>query len=417
MARLSPLEEALRRIDYRRVILGTGFTVLFFSGGSRFAMGLMLKPMTDDLGWTRSTVSLAIAAFMLVSALSLPLVGRLVDRFSLRWVMGAGAVMMAMGVGLTGRINSPWQLFAVYGLVYAIGQAATSNLPVGVMISRWFIRRRSVANSVAVSGNATGQLVIIALLAAFLRAFGWRMSFTVLGLVNMVALVPLVLVTVRSRPPDRSGGEGRISDTGQSSEDVAPAQGSILRSTRLWLLIVVYAVCGFQDFFVATHIVAFALDRGIGVVLAGNMLALMGLMGLAGVLLSGVLSDAFGPARPTALCFLIRLGIFAFIIYFQGNAAVIAFALLYGFTFLITAPLTVVYAGSIFGPARLGAVSGTISMVHQIAGGLGAFVGAWIFDQWGSYDRAFGLMLALTVVAMALTLMIKQEKPSESLAQ
>jgi len=121
------------------------------------------------------------------------------------------------------------------------------------------------------------------------------------------------------------------------------------------------------------------------------------------------------PARPTALCFLIRLGIFAFIIYFQGNAAVIAFALLYGFTFLITAPLTVVFAGNIFGPARLGAVAGTISMVHQIAGGLGAFVGAWIFDQWGSYDRAFGLMLALTIVAMALTLMIKQEKPSELL--
>ena len=405
----------MRRIDYSRAILATGFTVLFFSGGSRFALGLMLKPMTDDLGWSRSTVSLAVTAFMLVSALALPLVGRLVDRFSLRWVMGAGAAMMAVGIGLIGRINSPWQLFAVYGLVYAIGQAATSNPAVGVMISRWFIRRRGVANSVAVAGNATGQMVIIASLAAFLRALGWRMSFTVLGLVNMVVLVPLVLVAVRSRPPDRSGGDGGIPDTGQLPEDVAPAQGSTLRSTRLWLLLMVYAVCGFQDFFVATHIVAFALDRGIGTVLAGNMLALMGLMGLAGVLLSGILSDAFGPARPTALCFLMRLGIFAFIIYFQGNAAVIAFALLYGFTFLITAPLTVVFAGNIFGRARLGAVSGTISMVHQIAGGLGAFVGAWIFDQWGSYDRAFGLMLALTIAAMALTLMVKREKPRELL--
>ena len=401
----------MRRIDYSRVILGTGFAVLFFSGGSRLALGLMLKPMTDDLEWTRSTVSLAVTVFMLVSALALPLAGRLVDRYGLRWIMGGGAAIMAVGIGLIGRINSPWQLFAVYGLVYAIGQAATSNLTVGVMISRWFIRRRGVANSVAVAGNATGQLVIIALLAAFLTKFGWRMSFTVLGLVNMVVLVPLVLVAVRPRPTDRLGDAGGIPDTGHLPEEVAPAQESMLRSTRLWLLIMVYAVCGFQDFFVATHVVAFALDRGIGTVLAGNLLALMGLMGLAGVLLSGILSDAFGPARPTALCFLMRLGIFAFIIYFQGHAAVIVFALLYGFTFLITAPLTVVFAGNIFGPARLGVVSGTISMVHQIAGGLGAFAGAWIFDQWGSYDRAFGLMLALTIAAMALTLMIKQEKP------
>lgn len=402
----------MRRLDYSWVILATGFVVLFFSGGSRFALALMLKPMTDELGWSRSSVSLAVTCFMVVSALAFPVVGRLVDRYSLRWVLGAGAALTALGIGLMGRVTAPWQVFLVYGLVYAMGHAGTSVPAVGVMVSRWFVRSRGVANSVAVAGNAVGQMVIIALLAASLIRMGWRTSYTVLGAINLAIVVPLVLAAARSRPPQCPGGGVETADDGQKQ---LPAEGSVwpnslLRSRQLWLLGVIYTACGFQDFFVATHVVAFALDREVGTVLAGNVLALMGLMGLVGVLSAGVLADVFGPARPTAVCFLIRIAIFTFIIYFQNTPAIVTFALLYGFTFLITAPLTVVFASNIFGPARLGTVSGIISMVHQVAGGMGALAGAWIFDRWGSYDRAFVLMLGLAFVALAATLLV-QRKP------
>jgi len=87
---------------------------------------------------------------------------------------------------------------------------------------------------------------------------------------------------------------------------------------------------------------------------------------------------------------------------------VAAFALVYGFTFLVTAPLTVVFAGAIFGQGRLGLVAGSISMIHQISGGLGALAGALIFDQWGSYDRAFLLLLVISVAAVPVTLMLRE---------
>ena len=179
-------------------------------------------------------------------------------------------------------------------------------------------------------------------------------------------------------------------------------------SRQLWLLVAIYGVCGFQDFFVATHVVAFAEDQGVGPLLAGNMLALMGLLGLFGVIASGLLADAFGAARPTALCFALRIAIFAGIIYFQSTLGILVFALAYGFTFLITAPLTVVFAGNMFGTERLGAISGVISMVHQVAGGLGAFVGAFIFDQRGSYDGAFVPMFLLSFLALASTALVRE---------
>ncbi len=401
----------MRSIEYRWVILSTGFTVLFFSGGSRYAFGLMLKPMTEDLGWSRSSLSLAVTTFMVVSALAMPLVGRLLDLYGTRMVVGLGAVIAAVGIGLMSRVAAPWQLFTVYGLVYATGHAATNIAPMGILVSRWFPHRRGVATSAAVAGNAAGQLVIIALLAAALSTLGWRTSYAVLGAANLVIVVPLVFAAVRPRlregPQEAEATEALPVDKGVRSSPLS----SVLTSRQMWLLVLVYAICGFQDFFVATHVVAFALDQDLGSLLAGNLLALMGVMGVAGVLLSGVLSDAFGATRPTALCFAVRIGIFALIVWSQSTPVIITFALLYGFTFLITAPLTVIFAQNLFGPSRLGTVTGLINMVHQIAGGLGAYVGATMFDHWGGYNQAFVLMLVIAVVALAGTLQMKERPP------
>jgi len=404
--------------NYRWVILTAGFLVLFFGSGSRFAFGLVLKPMSDELGWSRSTLTLGITAFMLVSAVSLPVVGRLVDRHSVRAIMGVGAVVGALGILLMGQVREPWHLFVVYGIVYAVGNAGISNPAVGVMISRWFDRRRGIAVSVAVSGGAIGQLVIIGLLAAFLATLGWRTAFTALGIISMAVLAPVVFFAVRSRPDnlpspdsDRHGEEIGDEESESSSEIIVNTGlqlDNILRSRQLALLLFIYAICGFQDFFVATHVVAFAQDQGLGTVLAGNLLAWMGLMGLVGVLLSGMLADAFGAKNPTLLCFLLRVVIFAFILFFQDTVAVAIFALLYGFTFLVTAPLTVVFAGLIFGQSRLGLVAGSISMVHQVSGGLGALAGALIFDQWGSYDRGFVVLLVMSLAAVPVTLMVRE---------
>ncbi len=393
-----------RRLNYAHVVLATGFAALFFSTGTRFAFGLALVPMTEDLELSRSALSSALTLFMLVSAFAMPMVGRLIDRYSIRVVMSVGAVISALAIGLIGSLSAGWQIFPLYGVLYAVGFAATTVAPVSVLMSRWFPNNRGLASSVAITGNGTGQLVIISLLTSFLASIGWRMAYTILGLVNAVVVVPLVLLTIRSHPEE--GGDQT------TSVESAPAPTlsfrTVLMSRDFWMLITLYAVCGAQDFFVATHIVAFAQDQGVSQVFAGNILAFMGLAALLGVLLSGALADRVGATAPTMICFLIRIALFAFIPFVQTPVSIAAFALIYGFTFTMTAPLTVVFAGNIFGTTRLGSVSGLINMSHQIAGGLGAVIGAVIFDSTGSYDGAFFLMLGLTVVAAVSTHLVRE---------
>ena len=398
----------MRRIDYSWVILATGFFILFFSGGSRFAFGLMLKPMSEDLDVSRSTLSLAVTTFMVVSAVALPFVGRLVDRWSLKYTIGISAVLGGVGIGLMGQVDAVWQVFIIYGVIYALGNAGSSISPVTVMISRWFPNRLGIASSGAVAGNAVGQLFIVVALAAILVSLDWRWSFRVLGIAYLAVMVPLVYLAVRDKPAVENQTSHDVMRPTISPPNSVLSLRRALTSRQLVLLAVIYWICGIQDFFVATHTVAFARDQGMGPVLSGNMLALMGLMGLVGTLGSGFLADKFGAVRPTIICFMVRMFIFAFIIFDQSTSSIMVFGLLYGLTFLVTAPLTVVFVGNIFGMARMGTLTGSISMVHQIFGGLGAFVGAWIFDNRGSYDDAFKLMLILAVIAAILTQFIRE---------
>ena len=395
----------MRRIEYRWVILATGFTVLFFSSGSRFAFGLLLKPMSEDLELSRSALSLAATCFMIVSAVSMPFVGRLVDSFSVRTVVSIAVVIASVGIGLMGLAQTQWQVILLYGIIFAIGNGGSSVGPIGVMISRWFERGRGTATSAAMSGNALGQLIIITALASALVHIGWRNAYITLGVVNLLIVVPLVIAFVRSDPDPAQPTDPESPPT---AETTALSVKTIFSSHQLWLLLVVYAICGFQDFFIATHVVAFAQDKGLSAAFSGSLYAFMGLLGMLGVMSAGLLADRFGSTRPTALCFLARIACFGLIIFSQSTMAIVIFALLYGFTFLITAPLTVTFAGNMFGAPRLGMMSGIINMTHHIAGGLGALVGGLVFDARGSYDAAFILMLALAVVASALTFTVRE---------
>ena len=385
------------------VALAAGFMVLFVGGGSRFAIGLTLKPMAEDLGWSRGTLGLAVALFLVVNAICLFLAGRLSDRFGLRYILGGGLVVGALGIGLMSLVAAPWQALVLYGVVFAIGSGVASITPVGVMVSRWFPGRTGLANAAAISGVGVGQLVMIAMLALVLAETGWRQVYVWLGVANLV-LAPLVFLAL-------AGGErgGGAPAAGSAGRDLSVRQA--LGTRRFWLIAVVYGVCGFQDFFVATHVVAFAQDRGVDTLMAGNLLAFMGLTGLIGVIVAGAWSDRAGPARATLACFVLRIAVFGLILFDQRIGSVAAFALLYGVTFWVTAPLAVIFARDAFGQANLGALSGLITMIHHMAGGLGAYAGAALFDVRGNYDAAFVVMFVLSVAVLAPIMRLREPPP------
>ena len=382
----------------RSLALLAGFLVLFVGGGSRFAIGLTLKPMVDQFGWVRTDIGTAVATFQIISALCMFAAGRLADRISLRLVLGSGVAIAGIGIGLMRYVSAPWHAIVLYGIVFAIGNGVASIIPVGVMITRAFPNRTGFANAVVSAGASVGQLVIIASMAAVLVTIGWQTVFVWLGLAHL-ALLPIIMTSAPRSRADASRSNAPHNDAGLRA--AAATQ-------QFWLLLAIYGICGFNDFFVTTHVVAFAQDRGVDAFLAGNLLALMGLTGLAGVVAAGAWSDTSGPIRATAWTFVARIAAFALIAIDQSAVSVAIFALVFGATFLITAPLTVMFVRESFGMRNLGALSGLITMVHHICGGIGAYLGAALFDRTGRYNAAFAIMLISTIVALGLTTLLSR---------
>jgi MFS family permease len=377
------------------VALGLSFVVLLVTGGARHAIGLVMKPMVDEFGWGRGTLGWTIAIFLTVSAMAMFVSGRMADRLSPRLVLGAGIAISTVGIGLMAFIDAAWQALLLYGVVFAIGNGVAAITPVGVMITRLFPNRAGLANAFAISGMGLGQLIIISGLAVVLVGMGWRSVFFWLGLLHAV-LLPILLIGAGG------GGAATGVQPANAASGVSMSFGEAIRTRRFAILAAVYAVCGFQDFFVATHVVAFALDQGADTLLAGNLLAFMGLAGLVGVVVAGLWSDRSGPLAPTVACFVLRVAIFGLIALDKSVTSVALFALAFGVTYWITAPLTVVFVRDAFGMANLGALTGLITMIHHICGGLGALIGALWFDSSGSYHGAFVTNIACSLVALLL---------------
>jgi predicted MFS family arabinose efflux permease len=375
------------------LVLVGGFLVLFVSGGARFAVGLILKPMVDELGWMRADLGLAVGLYMVVSAFATFIAGRMADRLGGVAILFTGTVIGGAGIGLMSLASAPWHAMLLYGIVFAIGNGAASLITVGVIVTRAVPARAGLANATVISGQSVGQLIMIALLAAALVAIGWRSVFLWLAAAHLL-IIPVILLAlprgVQARP-------GEAPPAGMGLREAA-------RTRYFWFLLVVYAICGLDDFFVGTHVVAFAMDGGVDTLMAGNLLALMGLTGLVGVLAAGAFSDRTGPVLATAVCFAARIVVFGWVLVDRSTVAITVFALVFGATFLVTAPLTMLFVRQAFGTRHLGALTGLVTMVHQIFGGLGAYGGALIFDRTGGYGLAFATVLAASVVALVLTL-------------
>ena len=408
------------RFHYSFYIVLSSFVILFFNSGARFSIGVIFKPVIAEFGWSRSAISMAFFLHMIVFAFSLILVGRLYDRYGPKWIIIISTFFLSGGCFLISLIHTLWQFFICYGIIAAIGLGGTSATLISVITSKWFEKNRGFAISLALSGNCLGQFALIPLFSIFILKYSWRALYFSLGLIMLLLNIALALLVIRGDPEaiglkpfgyedvkdiERKKGESSFS---QNLQDLDLREA--MRSYSFWLFLFTMFVCGSGDFLVTTHLVALVTDYNISAVTAANMLGWYGLMSLAGILIAGPASDVIGNKIPIALTFVIRFFLFFLILKYQGLLSFYIFALAFGFTSLITAPLTPTLLGRLYGFSHIGLLTGFIITIHHLAGGFWAYLGGLIFDKTGSYRLIFLLSLIMALMAIFSSLFIKEKR-------
>ena len=288
----------MRRLHPAWIVAGCTFLVLLVAAGVRSTPGVLIVPLETEFGWSRSTISFAVAVNILLYGLMGPFAAAIIERFGLRRTVGVALALVAAGVACTPLMTQPWHLVLLWGVVVGAGSGVTALVLATVVAGRWFSTQRGLVMGVLTASTATGQLVFLPLLAYIAETVGWRAVSLTISAVAALLILP-VLAFLRDRPSDLGippyGGAAvvpRVVSTVNPAVRAMRALGTGLRSRDFWLLGGSFFVCGAStNGLIGTHLIPACLDHGIPEVMGATLLAAMGLFDLVGTTASGWLSD------------------------------------------------------------------------------------------------------------------------------
>jgi len=206
------------------VVFGSAFIVFGVAGG-QFSFGVFLKPMTEDFGWSRATLSLAFGVTFMISGLLRPLAGYLADRYSAKWAALVGVAIMGVMLLLLPLVDNLFQLYLIFG-VMSIGITLGTGPILTKVVSEWFLARRGLTMGLVGGAGSFGAMILVPASSVFLVLFDWQQAYLFLGLLLLVLVLPIGAYLIRDRPQDMGlepYGDPSRSASPSGSDDVHPA--------------------------------------------------------------------------------------------------------------------------------------------------------------------------------------------------
>ena len=384
-------------------VLLCGGMIVTLSMGIRHGFGLWLQPITQDMGWTRESFSLAIAIQNLSWGVFGIFVGMLADRIGAFKVLIGGALMYALG--LVGMALSPTTLIFVLttGLLIGAAQAGTTYAVIyGVLGRQIPANRRSWAMGVTAAAGSFGQFFMVPVEGTLIAQFGWSNALLVLA----VLVLLICALAFGLREPGFSGGAmpKREQSTGHALREAWTNPSFVLLTAG-------YFVCGFQVMFIGVHMPSYLKDFGMAPHVASIGLALVGLFNIFGTYLAGNLGQKYPMHKRWVLSGIYGLrsvATVAFLLAPLSDWSVYLFTAAMGFLWLSTVPLTNATIAQIFGVQHLSMLSGFVFFSHQMGSFIGVWLGGYLYDLNGNYDMVWYLSIALGIFAALINLPVRE---------
>jgi sugar phosphate permease len=400
------------------VVLGA-FLIQGISYSARYSFGVFVKPMALDNQWSRSVISTGISLMILAYGVGGIFAGRLVDRIAPRWIITAGATLMALGVMLTALVSSPWQYYLCYGVLGGLGSSCLGVVVCNSSVGKWFIRKRGLAIGISTIGIGVGTMAMAPLAGHMVSVYGWQAGFVMTG--AAVLLVGVVLsqwLMGRTRPedyglrPDGSetrGGEGEAGPALAGGPRVPPSLKSVLADPRFWIMAVCYSLAVMAEMSSLIHQVAYAQDLKIDRLAAASALGVVGMASIGGRFFFGWLSDRLGDAKYAACSGFALLAAGTVLLLLTDSVPLLfAYAVVFGFGYGSLSTTLPYLVADRFGLYVMGSAYGMLTFFATgIGGSAGPLIAGYIYDLTGSYAWAWGLNLAVLAFVACLILFLR----------
>jgi sugar phosphate permease len=423
----------LRRPFYGWIIVGVSFLIgITEAGVFQNILSIFMKPMVNEFGWSRASVTGAMAFGTASGGLISLVFGPILDRHGPRMVAFWGIFLLSMGLVAMGFINDLWQLYLFFGVGRMIG-VGVLGLAISVSVSNWFIRLRGRAMGITRIGDRFGSTLLPLIVQPLILMLGWRMAWGILGgVVFLMSGIPSLLflrrrpedlgllpdgaspVFEKNSPGDPSTKRERVSTSDEHSEPIW-SRAQALRTKTFWMLAFLEGLIYFAQAGINFHIYPFLTDQGFNEMTAVSILSTVSVFGMVGSAIWGLLTERLHIRRLLTVNVLVNglvfLGLY-WVVGFRpdglfGIGMIFFLAALHGILHGGRNPMITLAWANFFGHRSLGSILSLSYLFHTAANAAGPVFAAFCFDLFGSYRFPFLFFVILFFLSGMITLRIQ----------
>ncbi|MDJ0981762.1 MAG: MFS transporter [Kiloniellales bacterium] len=407
-----------RRFFYGWVIVGAASLGILASGpGQSHTFSVFVGPIGEDLGISSASIASAYGLATLAAAFLLPQMGRFIDRFGPRRMLGVVVILLGLACAFFGAAANFLWLAVGFGLLRFLGQGSLM-LGCANLVSQWFSRSRGLAMSLMALGFGISMAIHPPLSEALVEAIGWRQAWVVLGLLTWLLMLPAVLLLIHDKPEPlglRPDGRGR-NDAAAEAEPPEEITGLTLEQARREPAFYIISFGWFAIAMLVTTLhfyqVSIMTAQGLSSELAARVFPVSAVTMVATMPLVGRLFDRLRTRVVFAMGLLITAAGLVGITFVTDWVSAVLYALVFGLNNAFSMTMFGYLWPRYFGRLHLGAIQGTGQMIGVVGASLGPLPVGLAFDFAGSAELTLRL-LALYPVAAAIVALLFLRTPRE----
>ena len=390
------------------VIAGCVFVMLSF--GFRAGFGLFLEPMSADRDWGRDILGLALATQNLAWGIFAIVAGGTADKYGSTRVLIAGILCYSLGVGGMAYASSQLAIILTAGLLVGAGIAGTSfGIILPVLVKLVPQKKQGWALGIGTAAGSLGQFIIVPLIQLLIETTSWFQALQIISL--SVCGMFLFLI-----PIARSGRELPKEDPSETPMPIFEIASRALRVRSYLLLVFGFYVCGFHLAFITVHMPAYLVDLGFSAYIGALSISIIGFCNIFGAYYAGVASNSFSKRKLLITIYLGRaIAITFFLSLPISTTSILIFSAVMGFLWLATVPPTSSLVATFFGTHHMSFLYGIVFFSHQVGSFTGVWLGGWLYENFGSYDRVWVAGIVLGLIAAILHFYIREDSYHDKL--
>lgn len=405
----------MKHLYYGWVMVILAIFIVSVQGIAFYSFGIFLRPLTLEFNWERGALSAAFSMTLLVGGGLAILAGRLADRYGSRPLLTANGLLYGIGFLLMSQVSSLGQVYLIWGIIMGIGFSC-AFIPLVSAIPRWFTKKRGTAMGLTVAGYGLGGIIAPPLTQWLISSYDWRQAYVVLGLINLIIVIPLAQFMKHS--PQRIGlkpyGEDEAITIGNKHSLDSAEEGlsfaQAIKTSRFWFFGLILFGYMFSLGLLIVHIASHAVDIGISAMVAASIVSVIGGTSIIGRFFTGFISDKVGARRALAACITMLTLALIWLLFAKESWMLYLFAAIYGIAYGGIVSLYTLVSAELFGLKFLGIVSAATALLGTVGGAIGAPIAGSIFDATGSYDLALLICVIIGTLAIILSLILLKAK-------